>query len=510
MKKAAIYSRVSTDDQKEFGFSLQDQEARLIKHCHQKGYEIIKHYQDDHSAKDFNRPAFKDFLEDLKEKRIKPDIFLCVRMDRFSRNSTDSINMFTFFQKHGIYFECIENHIDLKTPESLIPFMLNVILPEVDNKRRGLNTKRGLRQGMKEGRWMWKAPIGYNNDTFNKIIVPNKETAPLVKWAFETYAQGVYNANEVWRQVYGKGLRISKQKFYDILINPFYIGKIKVKADDDEPEQIVNAIHEPIIHEDVFYKAQELFLGKKKSYKGSTKSDELPLKGYLICPKCGKLMTGSGSTGNGGIYHYYHCQRKYGCNNSFSAKQANNDFESYLKSFEVSEEVLRLYSVILEDVFKTNDKERESEKIKLESEIANIDKRLNSLNDKFLDDLIDHSLYKERKLLMENRKNELIGKHLMLTKMNTEFSKYLSQGLILLSNIGKYYCKTPVEIKSKIISSIFPENFIYEDKKYRTTKMNEVFELIYLKNNILQKQKPSYFAGQSSVAPPVGLEPTTL
>src|SRR5438105_1287263 len=101
MKTAIIYSRVSTEDQKENGFSLQDQEIRLTKYCKQKGWQILKHYQEDHSAKDFNRPQFKSFLEDVKSKKIKPDIFLCVRMDRFSRNLTATLNMIECLKKSG-------------------------------------------------------------------------------------------------------------------------------------------------------------------------------------------------------------------------------------------------------------------------------------------------------------------------------------------------------------------------------------------------------------------------
>lgn len=511
MKKAVIYSRVSTDDQKENGFSLPDQYARLIKHCKQKGYQVLKHYQDDHSAKDFNRPAFKQFLSDIKEKQIKPDVFLCVRMDRFSRNALDSMNMLKDFQKWGIYFECIENHIDVSSPESMIPFMLNLVLPEVDNKRRGLNTKRGLRQGLKEGRWMWKAPIGYLNDTVNKIIVPNKETAPLVKWAFETYVQGVYNANEVWRQVYSKGLRISKQKFYDILINPIYIGKIRIDAFEDEPEQIVEGVHEPIIPSDIFYRAQEIYYGKRKPYKSKTNKDELPLIGHVICPKCGRVMTGSGSTGRaGGLYHYYHCQRKYGCRSNVRANDMNENFTRYLGSFEVCDEVLTLYHRVLEDVFNSDDKLREQEKAKLETEISNIDKRLESVQMKFIDDLIGSTDYKEIKTSLESRKNELLGKHISIGRMDKEFSRYMSYGLSLLGNLSNYYSTASTEAKSKMVGSIFPENLIYEDRKYRTTKMNEVFTLICKTDKAFRKQKPGNNAGLSRVAPPSGLEPETL
>ena len=510
MKQAVIYSRVSTEEQKESGFSLQDQKARLLKHCQHKGYQVIKHYEEDHSAKNFNRPIFKEFLRDVKEKRIKPDVFVCIRMDRFSRNAMDTLNMFNDFKKLGITIEFLENNVVLDTPESLIPFFFNVVMPEVDNKRRGLNTKRGMRQGLKEGRWMWKAPIGYTNDKLSKNIVPDRRTAPLVQWAFETYAQGVHNANEVWRQVVAKGLEVSKQKFYDMLTCPLYIGKIRIAGYEDEAEQIVHGVHEPLIQEDIFYRTQELLLGKKKPYKGKTNPIELPLKGHLVCSNCGKLMTGSGSKGNGGIYHYYHCQRKYGCNCAFRAKEANEDFVSYLQSFEVREDVRSLYHYILKDVFKSDNTSREAEIQKFTTELASIDKRLDSLHFKYIDEKIGADDYVQLKSTLKNRKDELRGKLVTVNAMDEEFATYISYGLSLLGNVSKYYDSASVETKSKIVSSIFPENVTYQNKKYRTTKMNEVFALICSTDKAFRKQKPSAKAGLSSLAPPVGLEPTTL
>src|SRR5438045_2198933 len=90
--------------------------------------------------------------------------------------------------------------------------------------------------------------------------------------------------------------------------------------------------------------------------------------------------------GNGGIYHYYHCQRKYGCNNSYPAKIANEQFEKYLASFEVSDEVLSLFYKTLEDVFKTNDTERLSQKQQLEGEIRSIEAAIKRLDDKMISD----------------------------------------------------------------------------------------------------------------------------
>jgi hypothetical protein len=56
MKRAVIYTRVSTDEQARKGNSLCDQEEVLCKACTHDGVEIIGHIQDDgYSAKTFNR-----------------------------------------------------------------------------------------------------------------------------------------------------------------------------------------------------------------------------------------------------------------------------------------------------------------------------------------------------------------------------------------------------------------------------------------------------------------------
>ena len=68
-KKAIIYTRVSTHDQAETGYSLDDQEARLINFCKEKGIEIVRHFQEDVSAKTFDRPEFKRLVAYVEENR---------------------------------------------------------------------------------------------------------------------------------------------------------------------------------------------------------------------------------------------------------------------------------------------------------------------------------------------------------------------------------------------------------------------------------------------------------
>src|SRR5688500_6178693 len=131
MKRVVIYTRVSTDEQKEKGYSLQDQEARLRRECDRKGYIVVGHYQEDNSAKSFNRPAFKKFQEDLINKRVKPDIFFCLNYGRFSRNLEDHLSIKNWLKGKGVELETLEQKHDLRVPENYLAYILEAALPQI-------------------------------------------------------------------------------------------------------------------------------------------------------------------------------------------------------------------------------------------------------------------------------------------------------------------------------------------------------------------------------------------
>ena len=58
-KSAILYRRVSTSDQKIYGNSLNAQQSSLIDFCHKNSMVIIEEFQEDYSAKNFNRPEWK-------------------------------------------------------------------------------------------------------------------------------------------------------------------------------------------------------------------------------------------------------------------------------------------------------------------------------------------------------------------------------------------------------------------------------------------------------------------
>ena len=73
MKNVIIYKRVSTDEQADKGYSLRAQEEKLEQYCSQRGLNIVGRYQDDHSAKTFDRPQFKKLLTFAKANKNKID-----------------------------------------------------------------------------------------------------------------------------------------------------------------------------------------------------------------------------------------------------------------------------------------------------------------------------------------------------------------------------------------------------------------------------------------------------
>ncbi len=512
-RRAVIYTRVSTDEQKENGFSLPDQYNKLVNFCKKNEYEIVEHYQDDHSAKSFDRPAFQRFLKDIKNRKILVDTFICVRPDRFSRNLENTLSMLSEFKKLNLKFITVENHSEIDTPESYLPFIIHNLLPQIENERRGLNTKQGMRQALKEGRWLWKAPIGYKNNTITKLVEIDQNTAPFVQSAFKQLATGAFLIEEVRQNLMKNGFKgCSKQGFLNLVRNSFYCGLITVPEWKDEEEMCIKGLHEPIISEELFFEVQNILNGRKKNYQSQiTQNDYLLLRGHLVCNICGGKITGSGSSSRNKVKHYYyHCQK--GCKERFRADSANETFEQFLNSFQISDNVLNLYYLILKDVFEQDDIEKTSQIRDIDKKLELLIQRQGSVSEKFMDNAISPDEYRKLVTRLENEENELSRRKKELSRDPSSYRKYFDYGLAFMSNMAGYYNSAPKEVKTKIVGSIFPEKLIFDHINYRTTRKNELLELLTSNINSFggyKKEKADGLVGFSSLAPQPGLEPGT-
>ena len=87
---AGIYTRVSTEDQAREGFSMGEQEERLIEYCNFKRYQVYKVYKDPGiSAKNDKRPSYQEMLQDMKDGKI--NVIVAFKLDRLTRSVYDVI-----------------------------------------------------------------------------------------------------------------------------------------------------------------------------------------------------------------------------------------------------------------------------------------------------------------------------------------------------------------------------------------------------------------------------------
>ena len=77
------------------------------------------------------------------------------------------------------------------------------------------------------------------------------------------FSKGIYSIEEVRKKMWARGYKCSKNNFHKLLRNPVYIGKIKIQAWGDEPEETVNGLHEPIIEEEIYYQVQDILCGRR-------------------------------------------------------------------------------------------------------------------------------------------------------------------------------------------------------------------------------------------------------
>jgi DNA invertase Pin-like site-specific DNA recombinase len=502
-QKAILYIRVSTDEQAEKGYSLKHQQERLDRYCEFNGIEIVATYQDDHSAKTFERPQFQNLLASLKKRREAASLLLFTKWDRFSRNAGDAYGMINQLRKLGVDPQAIEQPLDLNIPENKIMLAFYLAAPEVENDRRALNTLVGMRRARKEGRWLTTAPKGYRNcrnEANQPIIEPNKD-APLVRLAFEELSKGLLDIEAVRRLVNSKGLKVSRSAFWYLVRNPMYCGKLFVPAWKDEEAIYVKGIHEPLITEALFEEVQDILSGRKKNVPvKNTRHEALPLRGYLACSRCGRPLTGSASHGNGGKYYYYHCQASLGCKERFKAPEANASFINFLATFSAKEEVLELYSLIIEERFKKAKATKSTESKDTQAKIEKLNTRLKNAKEMMLDGEMDRSEYKEIKAELEPEIERLRKAQTTTNTLEDDYKQYGRKGLSILKNLAIIYASADLQRKQQIQGAIFPEKLVYSENNYRTKTPHPLFEVITTTEAAFsgnKKRKGQHFANLS-------------
>ena len=453
-KKAVLYRRVSTTDQKNFGNSLNAQKSALRRFCELNQITVLREFEEDHSAKNFNRPEFNRLLHFVTTNRKEVDLVLFTQWDRFARSLHEVLNMIQTLYKLGIEVNATSNPIDPNDPYQYLAQILPLAMADGENRIKSDRVIIGMRQGLKDGRYNNKAPKGYINardDEGKPLIQPDPACAQLVTDLFEEYAQGQLSQNQLLKNERFKDLKLSKSNLSRMLCNPTYAGKVFIPAYRDEPDQLIDGRHVALVNWRTFQQAQDRISGRIRSKdKPGTLNGFFPLRGHLKCPSCGGNLTGSRSRSKTGKYHYYyHCNPRKGCNYRLPVEQYHAALNTLLAGLQPPDEIKRVFQRILEDHFDAQDEKHFRRVAKLEKTITDLMEKKERMIEKLIAGELDDKIIQRaiEKIDSDSRDNEALLSQ--LNEKDNGIDDFLEFGMTLLSHLERIPRKGQLQVGRK-------------------------------------------------------------
>ena len=277
IKKAALYIRVSTEAQREEGYSIDAQKQMLEAYCVSRGINEYEHYIDGgYTGSNIDRPELQRLINDAKTGTI--DCVIVYKLDRLSRSQKDTLYLIEdIFNPRNVDFTSINEHMDTSTPMGRLMLGILSAFAQLERENIRERTRMGMRERVKSGLWMGggRIPFGYDYDKERGILVPNDD-AETVRNIYKLYIQG-YSLNRISQMV---GLKYEKLA-YQILTRKSNAGFICYNG-----EEYIGR-HEPIVSLEIYEQAMNCL--KERAIKNLYTSCYL-LTGLMYCGKCGAKM----------------------------------------------------------------------------------------------------------------------------------------------------------------------------------------------------------------------------
>ncbi len=291
--RVAIYVRVSTDEQRDNGYSIDSQIRMLKEYCEKKEYSIIDVYNDaGYSGKNLNRPAMQRLIQDIEKGKI--DKLVAIKTDRLTREGFDGYWLLNYCEKYNVKIELTLEPFDISTANGEMMFGMNLIFGQRERKEIGARTKRGLEEMAIQKKHPSKAPYGYtrNKETGHLEINPIesvvvKEIFELCKkgLAYRKIAQIMRDNNRYLKTGKWTDSRVFKILDNEIYIGIFHFGKYRRKKED---VLIVKDYCEPIIDKELWNSTRKTL--EKNKHENYGKHIHL-FSNLVKCPICNQTLS---------------------------------------------------------------------------------------------------------------------------------------------------------------------------------------------------------------------------
>ena len=482
---AGLYPRVSTEDQSRFGHSLDEQEDRLKKLCEFKDYEIYKVYREEGvSAKDTNRPKFKEMIQDMKDGKINK--IIVYKLDRLTRSIQDLENICKMLEEYNCDLESVAEEINTGNANGKFFIRMLTILAQLEIERTSERTKFGLIGAAKKGHISGQPALGYTKKDKSKKLVIDELESDVVKRIFSMYLEGssVCHICEIFNEENVLNKHWATTTVDKILSNKIYIGSIEHGKRNKKNTQIFEDVVPVIIDKTTFECVQKR---KEKNIKNYKRKRTYIFMQKILCPKCHKIMGGESSTSGTGDKHiYYKCNC---CKRRISEKKIESELMKFLND-------MLDFFLIIDNSFKPSMcRDIDEEITKYEKLKKDLNDKITRIKQEFMDGKIAaKSFEKELHYLEKETKSiEIKITELKDLKQNNEhkqdvelfFNMKEIEKLKLKSKYVKehnFWSKLSQEQKQYIINKYIDEIEISSDNHHNISILNIIFNKNEIEN----------------------------
>lgn len=306
--RVGLYIRVSTIEQRDEGYSLDNQKERLLAFAKSQGWDDVQIYMDDgFTGTDMERPGLKRMVRHIEEKILQAVVVL--KLDRLSRKQKDTLYLLEdVFDKNSVIFKSATEPFDTSTSLGKAMIGILAIFAQLERDMIVERTTSGRRTRVSQGKWYGgPAPFGYqwNKELQELEIVP--EEADIVKEIYTRYQQGQsLSSIGEWALTMSRSRKFGHSNIRDTLNRPIYMGKLANAG------ALADGNHESIIDVEDWHEVQ---IEMSRRQEGLPPIGEYLLTGLLKCGVCGSpivhVKRTTNKNGRNYSYELYACKQQH-------------------------------------------------------------------------------------------------------------------------------------------------------------------------------------------------------
>jgi site-specific DNA recombinase len=445
MKDAVIYTRVSSREQQQEGFSLDAQAKLLREYAHRNGFQIVKAFEDVETAKASGRVQFSEMMTWFRRNR-SCGVLLVEKTDRLYRNLRDAVTL----QDLDIETHLIkESQVISKDSKSQAKLIHDIHLVMAKNYSENLKeeVKKGMHEKLSQGGFPGLAPFGYRNNKAERTIEIDPVDSNTVLRLFEMYRTGAHTLSTVTNAIRIETCRtISRGNVHRILKNRFYIGSIEWMG------KTFAGTHPLFVNRQTFEEVQAVLEGHNRP---KYSKRDIAFRGLMTCAYDDCMVTGEVQKAK---YVYYRCTGYRGkCGlPRFREEDLANRLGEPLKGLQVPPEIVsQIVTKLREDQTQAAGKVS-TERSRLEARLNGIRNRMDAANTDKLDGTISAEFW-ERKMRDWQMEEQQVQMAIQgLSSAETGYRAIDAQRTFELANkaYSQYVSQNPVE-KAKLLRMLF-------------------------------------------------------